>query len=61
MSPAGEPIGEITSVNGVWTHLSRVRIVKPQCTCGEDDGSDPALPHKTWCPMADVSWRADVS
>jgi len=20
------------------------------CTCGEEDGSEPALPHKTWCP-----------
>ena len=54
MSPAGDPIGEITSIDGVWTHLSRVRIVKSQCTCGEDDGGEPALPHKTWCPRAQL-------
>lgn len=25
---------------------------RPACTCGEDDGGGPALPHKTWCPKA---------
>lgn len=23
---------------------------EPRCVCGEDDGSGPTLPHKTWCP-----------
>jgi hypothetical protein len=22
------------------------------CTCGEDSGTGPSLPHKTWCPRA---------
>ena len=37
-----DPKGAKQAVEAMKTSL--------QCTCGEDDGGEPSLPHKTWCP-----------
>ncbi len=29
------------------------KAVEPVCTCGEEDGREPSLPHKTNCPKAE--------
>ena len=31
----------------------RAALEDKSCTCGEDDGTEPKLPHKTWCPKAE--------